>query len=146
MKKIVLAITMTTAFLFVMTGCGTSGTYKCVDSQASGNCSSVQTCCTTSGTCYYKADGKRFDCAGVGDCTNAAQDVVNYCAGVSSDIINNNDTGGLSDATASGTCAEAKQCCISIGMAGMKCDTFDTQDEATCKTMLDGWKKSGECK
>jgi MYXO-CTERM domain-containing protein len=76
----------------------TQGEYSCFSSGMPGSdtCPTIDTCCSTA-ACYYNAGGNQFNCAAMGDCTAAAQEMVNYCTESSG-----GDDGGCSVAVAPG--------------------------------------------
>ena len=84
MKKIFMILSSVT-LMFVI-GCGTgdsingytSSNYQCADIPGT-QCTNFQSCCNTS-KCYFKADGKTFDCNGQ-DCDDASKKAIAYCSG-----------------------------------------------------------------
>lgn len=60
--------------------CSGPGEPSCGAVEAPAGCTTVQSCCTNT-ECYFQTDdGQKFQCAAIGDCKDASQDLNDFCA------------------------------------------------------------------
>ncbi len=117
------------------------GGYECVDIVSEG-CDDVKVCCSTD-RCYYKADGKRFNCNGL-DCTEAAEELMDFCSGGEesyqcTDIV----IEGCDDAK---ICCDTDDCYYEADGRIKSCDGLDCTAAAEFITKICGGGENGyEC-
>ncbi|MBN2804712.1 MAG: hypothetical protein JXR91_16575 [Deltaproteobacteria bacterium] len=80
MKKVFKLFMTLIVLMFLFTACDNdSGSgEECVDFMTCDNTGEMVTACCTSEQCSYEVGSKTFDCNGT-DCTDAAQEVVDFC-------------------------------------------------------------------
>ncbi len=74
MKKLI--ATMVLGLGLALAACSGPTSSACGDESDVGKCTDVEYCCTanlSNTSCYWKANGKKYSCSGVTDCTAAVE-------------------------------------------------------------------------